>query len=180
MTCARPVPLETWVAYFARDLGSEEEQSVEEHLLGCQACSREAGRVAALTETIRASIPPLLHPLQLARLVAKGLRHLVNPMLPGERKEVRFPGDVDLLVHRLGGLDLRDAARVDFTLRPEGSERVLLRVQDAPFDRDAGAILVACQRHYAAFPHDTVATVTVTERGGAERATEYTILHQFE
>jgi hypothetical protein len=180
VTVAHPVKWETFVAYWAGDLPEEEELTLEEHLFACAECTRESARVAAVTETLRASIPPLLTPELYARLRAKGLRCLENPMLPGERKEQRFPRDVELLVHRLGGLDLADAENVHFTLRQEGTDHVMASMENAPFDRAGNAVLLACQHHYASLPPDTVAEIRVKDRSGREHVATYTILHHFE
>ena len=42
-----------------------------------------------------------------------------------------------------------------------------------------GAVLVACQHHYAALPHDTVMTVSVHAPGAPPRTATYTILHRY-
>ena len=48
-----------------------------------------------------------------------------------------------------------------------------------PFEREEGAVLVACQRHYASLPPDTVMEVSIHAPGEAARTATYTILHQF-
>ena len=180
MTGEHPVSPELLVAYWAGDLPEQEEAALEEHLFVCEPCTRESARVAAVTEAVRGMIPPLLSPEAYAQLVARGLRCLENPMMPGQRKEAPFPRDVDLLIHRLEGLDLTEAEQVSFTLRPEGSEHVMVAVERAPFDRAESALLLACQHHFAVLPHDTVAEVRVRDRHGKERVSTYSILHRFE
>ena len=101
-----------------------------------------------------------------------------NVLSPGERREVVFPADADLLLHRLAGLNLARAERVTFTMRAESSGEMLGAMDSAPFEREEGAVLIPCQRHYAAFPHDTVAEVRIHEPD-AERVVTYTILHRF-
>jgi hypothetical protein len=177
--CDSPVAWETLVDYWAGDLAAAAEGDLESHLMGCASCSATSARVAALTEALRAEIPALLAPDQLARLRATGLRIDENPMLPDQRKRVAFPADVDLMIHRLGGLDLSTATQVSFTLRVEETDQVVVDIDDAPFDREGGAVLLACQHHFDIFPPNTVARVRTRHQSGAETVAEFTILHQF-
>ena len=168
------------VDYWAGDLAPDDELTHDEHLFGCEACSTLSARVAVLTETLRDLIPPLITPERLEKLAARGLTILENPMQPGDRREVVFPKHVDILLHRLGGLDLANATHVSFVMRVESTNEVLSTVLEAPFDRAAGTVLVACQQHFAAFPPDTVAEVHVHAADGGEKLSRYTILHCFE
>ncbi len=177
--CASPVSWEHLVDYWAGELSGEVEATLEEHLIGCAVCTATSASVAALTETLRAEIAPLLTADAVARLRAKGLRIAENPMLPAERKHVPFPADIDLLIHRLGGLDLSRATRVSFSLRIEETDVVLAEIDDAPFDREAGAILLACQHHFDVLPPNTVAQVRAQDDRGIETVAEYTILHLY-
>jgi hypothetical protein len=180
VSCAAPVPWETLVAYWAGDLAEGDEAALEEHVMGCATCAAESARVAAVTETLRGITPPVVTRATLAKLRARGARIDEHTMAPGEEKTVPMPRGVDFLIHRLGGLDLTGADRVRFMLRVESTGRVLVTIDEAPFDRDEGAVLVACQRHYAALPPDTRAEVTVRDASGAERVTSYLIVHVFE
>jgi anti-sigma factor RsiW len=169
----------TLVDYWAGDLDEDANAAVEEHLFSCAECTAAAARVAAVTETVRAAIPPVILRAELERLRARGAQVRENDFAPGERREVPFPADVDLLVHRLSGLDLTNAERVDFRITQESTGALVTAVVDAPFDRAEGAVLVACQRHYAALPHDTVMSVAIHTPGAAPRTTTYTILHRY-
>jgi len=179
VSCATPIAADTLVSYWVGDLAPDDEAAVEEHLMGCAACTRESARVAAVTETIRGLLPPILSRDTVELLRAKGLRIDERPTTPGGRTEVHFPRDLDLLVLRLGGLDLSRAARVDVTVRPVGQSAALVQVDGAPFDRREGAVLLACQRHYDVFPHDLVAEVRVTTDDGAATTTSFTLDHHF-
>jgi hypothetical protein len=178
-TSKRHVDWPSVVDYWAGDLTVEEATTFDDHVFGCEVCSELSARVAALTETLRGLIPPLLTPETLERLAARGLRIVDNPMQPGERREVVFPKDTDILLHRLGGLALESATRVSFVMRVESSGQVLATIDDAPVDREHAAVLVACQAHFRAFPPDTVAEVRVHDANGGEHLTTYTILHRF-
>ena len=177
--CPAPIEFADVVDYWAGDLPEQDEAALEEHLLGCEACSARSARVASVSETLRGLIPPIVTPEALAGLRQRGLRVLEHTMTPGERKQVVFPAQVDLLIHRLAGLELAQAARVGFELRCESDGRVLMALEDVPFDREQGAVLLACQQHYASMPPDTVAELRVRGQGGEETRVVYTILHHF-
>jgi len=178
--CSAPAPWEALVAYWAGDLPSGEEHALEEHVMGCEACSAESARVAAITETLRAMIPAVIDRALLERLRARGLRVRESPFAPGDRREAHFTRDLDVLVFRLGGLDLSRAETVEFAMRDERSGQILTASQNVAFDRDAGDVLLCCQRHYAGLPPDVVVEVKVRAAGGAEQVAQYTILHRFE
>ena len=167
------VSWEELVDYWA---GEGDPERIDEHLFACDECSDRSSRVAGITETLRAELRLVLTPAGRELLVNKGLRVVDNPMQPGERREVPFGGGVDILLHRLA-VDLSRATRVDFTLRDETSGVVIVEVPDAPFDAASGEILVACQRHFAAFPPDNVAEVTI--HGPAPITHRFTILHRW-
>jgi hypothetical protein len=179
-TCSSALSWDELVAYWAGDLGDDATAAADEHLMGCASCSAQSARVAQVTETLRAAIPPLLTRAALDHLAAKGLRIREMPFVPGERKEGRFPRDCDLLIFRLGGLDLTAATRVAFRLRTEGLPDAIVETEDAPFDRHTGEVLLACQRHYAGLPPNAVAEVHVRDAAGREQSAEYTIEHVFE
>lgn len=177
--CAAPIAWDALVAYWAADLEPGAQDALEAHLMGCAACSAEAARVAAITETFRHALPPLLSPELLAQLRAKGLRITENPIAPGEVNVARVGFDVDVFVHRLGGLALAQAQRVTFEMRVEGTDRVMIAVDDAPFDREGNAVLVACHAHYASLPPNLVVDVRTLSSDGSEALATYTIHHLF-
>jgi hypothetical protein len=167
------------VSYWSGDLSPAEEAAHEEHLFACEACALASQRVAAITETLRAIIPPVLSPEALAKLKAEGVKFVDNPLQPGARCEVDFPKDADILLHRLRGLALDDAQRVSFVLRSESSQEIIVALDDVPVDRANGEVLVACQKHFSGYPPDTVAEVRVHAADGGERLSTYTILHRW-
>jgi anti-sigma factor RsiW len=179
MTCQDPVSWATLVDYWAGEQDELATVALEEHLFGCADCTATSARVAAVTEALRAAIPPVISRRRVDQLRARGTRVLENDFAPGERREVQFSPDADLLVHRLGGLDLTGAQRVGFQITAESTGALIATVEEAPFDPAEGAVLVACQRHYAAMPHDTVMAVSIHRPGAAARIATYTILHRF-
>jgi hypothetical protein len=177
--CGQPLAWETLVEYWAGELATDESNAVEEHLFGCAACTAEATRVAGVTEALRAALPPVISRRTLTELQSRGRKVRENAFSPGERREVEFAADLDLLVHRLEGLALGDAEKVSFRIRSESTGEAIAELESAPFEKDEGAVLVACQRHYATLPHDTVFDVAIHTRGGAIRTSSYTILHRY-
>jgi hypothetical protein len=177
--CPTPVAWETLVAYWAADLAADEQDALEAHLMACASCSAQSRRVAEITEPLRHALPPLLAPEHLARLRSKGLRIRENPIAPGEVSRPRVGADVDVFLHRLGGLELLRAQRVSFEMREEGTGRVMIAIEDAPFDRAGNAVLLACHAHYAELPHDVVVDVRARGDDGSESRATYTIHHVF-
>jgi hypothetical protein len=179
-SCPGAVEWPTLVDYWAGELPDPEQQVLEEHLFGCACCSQRSASVAAITESIRGMLPPIVTPELVERLRQRGMTIVENRFSPGERKEVAFPADVELLIHRLCGLPLEQAARVSFSLHVEGDpQRVLMALDDVPFDCESGSVLLACQQHYASMPPDTVAEVHVHGPGAEPRRLQFTILHRF-
>jgi hypothetical protein len=111
------------------------------------------------------------------RLRAKGLNIRESPLDPG-RHDVTFETDTDILLHRLRGLDLAGATRVSLRVSVESDDRTLVELPQVPFDEPSGEILVACQRHFSAFPPDTQMEVRVESPRGT-RVERYAIMHHF-
>ena len=112
MSCSGPVSWEDLVAYWAGDLAAADEERVDEHLMGCGWCSAESARVSAVAQALRARIPPVVTRARLEELRAQGTRIRENAFAPDQRQTAVFPREVDLLIHRLTGFDLSNAARV--------------------------------------------------------------------
>jgi anti-sigma factor RsiW len=180
MTCSNPIAWDTLVDYWAADLDEAATADVEDHLFGCPDCTAAAARVAAVTEALRAALPPVVSRDRLDRLRTAGTRIRENTFSPGDRREVLFTRDADLLIHRLAGLDLTDAVRVDFRITDESTGGLITAVEAVPFEAAEGAVYVACQRHYGTLPADTVMSVAVHAPGTPPRTATYTILHRFE
>jgi hypothetical protein len=178
-SCTRPLSFDSGVAYLAGDLAPEVETDLEEHLLGCGGCTEALARISAITESFRSMHPPVINASRLASIRSRGARIKDNPLQPGERKPVTFPRDVDILLHRLGGLDLRAADRVDIDVCVEETGDVLYTEQNFAFDRDSGEVLIACQQHFSVLPPNIVIEVRVTDHG-VERSSKYAIPHRFE
>jgi anti-sigma factor RsiW len=179
MSCSNPTDWATLVDYWAGELGEDATAALEEHLFACGACTAQSARVAAVTEAVRGAVPPVVSRAKVEQLRARGTRVRENAFAPGDRREVTFSPDTDLLIHRLEGLDFAGAERVDIRITSEASGALIAEIDDAPFEPAAGAIMVACQRHFASMPHDTVMAVSIHGAGPSPRTATYTILHHF-
>jgi hypothetical protein len=176
MTC--PIPFEALVAWVAGELPGSDATYVEEHIFSCDACAAASERVTRLTGGLRETIPWVISRRQYDRLLDGGTRIRVTPVEPGRTPRARFTPDVDLLVHALRG-DFSRAERVDIEVfSPDRTKRVVL--EHVPFDRTAGEVLIACQRHYQGlFGGDPIFSVHTIE--GQERTPmgEYIVQHEW-
>jgi hypothetical protein len=177
--CRSPIAFDSLVAYWAGDLTSTECDAVEEHVMGCASCSAASARVAAIAVAVRAQIPPIVSREVLSQLRDRGLRIVENPVKPGERKQAVFTADIDVLLHRLGGLDLSRATRVGVTVSVEETGDILFQTDEVPFDRDSGEVLICCQKHFSAFPPNIKFDVRCRDASGQERVTAYLVPHVF-
>jgi hypothetical protein len=179
VSCKSPLTNEQLVAYWADDLDDAALESIEDHLFGCDTCLAGAERVAQIAQAFRTSLPPVISPEELDGLRAKGLAIVENLFEAGKRQAVAFEPGVDLLIHHLGGLDLAGAERVQVTVRNESGGPVIFEEMFAPFDRERGEVLIACQRHFAAYPPDVVFDVRVHRAAAAPELATYIIPHSF-
>lgn len=177
-SCARPLPFETLVAYWAGDLEPARSDEVEEHVFSCALCTKVSARIAAIAERYRALIPPVVTRAMVDELRARGLHVEDNAVTPEVRSHVVF-AQQDVFIHHLGGLSLEDAERVDVLAQVEETGELIFEQLTVPFERARGEVLVSCQRHFAAFPPNILFVVTTTDRGGAERRKRFFVGHDY-
>ena len=178
MSCTAPLGLEQLVAYWSNDLDAEAQASVEEHLFACDTCFANAQRLEKVVQAFRLGPPPVISQAEVDALRAQGLNLVENSFAPGQGESVTFAHGVDLLIHRLTGLDLTHADRVEVIVRSE-SHGVIFEEPVAPFDRARGEVLIACQRHFAAFPPDIVFDVRVHGPAAPADVATYIVPHIF-
>ncbi len=166
-SCTAPVSDERWVSYWASDLTADEVAAIDDQLFACDGCAADGQRMSIIVQAFRSMIPPVISTEQLAALRLKG--HVIrdNDFSPDVRRSVMFDHDAELLVHHLGGLELADAERVEVIIRSE-SAGTMFEEPFAPFDRERGEVLIACQRHFAALPPDVAFDVRVHRRGSTQ------------
>jgi hypothetical protein len=176
MTC--PTPFETLARWWLDDLPEAESTALEEHLFACDGCAAASERLGELVSGLRGWIPPIISHAHRDRLTRQGKRIRLTPVDAGVSVCARFDPDLDLLVHVLRG-DLSRAERVDMEIaRPDTGWRLVL--EHVPFDRTAGEVLVACQRHYRdILPGDPVFRVFAVEHGERRSVGEYLVIHEW-
>jgi len=179
-TCASPISWDSLVDYWADDLDVAETDRIDEHLMGCEICTATSARVAAVREAIRMAIPALISRAEVEVLRARGLRIVENPVVAEQRVPAVFSASIDILLHRLGGLDLQRAERTQVVVTNEDTGEVLINDPRAPFDRESGEVLIACQRHFGAYSRTIIFEVRVQEPSGAEQVARYFVPHVFE
>ena len=175
--CAHGVAVESWIDFFAGDLDKETGERLEQLLFECAHCAAEAERWGAVAGGTAIAIPPVITTEAFRALQGRGEPMTENVMQPGESRRASFPEGGRLLIHRLQGLALGRADRVNLALS-DSTGSPLVRFEDVPFDPDTGEMIVACQRHFGeSFPPDIVFEV---ERGAVDQlevVAAYTVEH---
>ncbi len=177
--CATPIPWEQLVAYWTGELDDSEVDGLDEHLVGCATCSAESARVTALTQALQELVPPVIDHAALAALHARGHQIRDNVIQPNDRHVAVFGAGTEFLIHRLR-IDLSLSTTVGVTVTVEETGAVLLHEPSVAFDRDTGEVLIACQRHFQAFPPNIVIEVCARDPAGGELIGRFAIPHVFE
>ncbi len=180
--CPAPLDLPVLLDYWLGDLDGDETARVEEHFLGCGACSERLDGLAALAGGVRSlgrqgRVRAVVTSAFLARLAAEGLAVREYRLAPGQRVECTVePGD-DLLASRLMA-DLRGAARVDL-VACDAEGREAGRVTDIPVDPAAQeVVLLERIDQVRALPAHVLRVRLVAPEAGGERLLgEYTFVH---
>lgn len=172
---------ERLVALWAGELDETEAGALDVHVFVCDPCAATTEQLAEIVGRLRSKMPFVISRAHHDRLVASGTRiHVTTAVSTLDRRpttSARFTPDVDLLVFALCA-DVQQADRVDVEIAsPSGTNRHVL--QDVPFDREKGEVLIACQRHYEGmFPEgDPVFSVHAVERGKRRAVGDYRIEH---
>jgi hypothetical protein len=168
------------VAYWAGELSEGAVERLDEHLMSCSVCTNASRGIAEIASVLREIRAPFLSHAELESLRGTAQRVQENPVRPGERRPVVFGAHTDVLIHRLTGLDLKDAASVGVAVSIEETGEVMLEESDVPFDRGSGELLVACQRHFATLPPNVVFEARVRRAGEPDRVVRYAVPHVFE
>jgi hypothetical protein len=141
--CADPIAddalLDWWCGEPLADRGR-----IEEHLLGCDACSTRLGLLQRMAEATAAllregELPGVVVPAVLDRLRREGRRIREYAVPAGGGVQCTVAPDDDVLLARLG-VELHGVSRLDLVSRvDDGPEH---RVSDLPFDPHAGELLL--------------------------------------
>src|SRR5689334_18379854 len=143
-------PFEQLTALWTGELEEPEASAIDEHAFICDSCSAATVDLAGIVGKLRGRLPFVISRTHHDRLVAGGTRiHITNAIPTVDRRpttSARFTPEVDLLVFALQA-DVKEADRVDVEIASAtGANRHVL--EDVPFDREKGEVLIAWQRHY--------------------------------
>lgn len=181
--CLSPVDPVVLADYWLGLLSHADEESVELHLLECDACGDTLGSIIRFCETLRRLAQS--HDLDVVvgegfieEAERRGRRIRPYDASPGDTVPCTIAADDDLLIARLAA-DLSAARRVDLSFRdPTGVER--RRMSDVPVSADAGRVIL---QQSAVFAKESPSTTMVIRMldvgpGGDERVLgEYTFQH---
>ena len=183
MTCAKPIDTAILADYWLGALGGREEEAVEIHLLGCDACGSRLRDVIALAEGVcriarEGSLRMVVSDTFLRRAGEEGLRIREYAPPNGGSVQCTVGAEDVLLIARLAA-DLSGAARVDLSLCDEhGVEQQ--RLEDIPVRPGSGGVTLQESITFAkASPTQTkMMRLLALDSAGRERAVgEYTFHH---
>ena len=136
MSCASPIEAVLLADYWLADLRPAEESAIEEHLMGCETCSRELEHIVALASGIRklarqGALKMVVTEEFLDRMAREGRRIRQYAPPSGGSVQCTVTSADHFLVSRLAA-DLRGVERLDLVLcDAAGNERQ--RFADIPF-----------------------------------------------
>jgi hypothetical protein len=183
MSCANPIDAAVLADYWLGALTKSDEETVEEHLFGCDACGERLRETVALAEGIgkvarEGSLFTVVSDAFVNRVRAQGLR--VREYAPPRSGSVECTvgAEDDFLIGHLAA-DLSGARRIDLCFCDrKGVEQ--MRLADIPFIADSGGVKFQQSITYAkAAPSETmIARLVGYDEGGGERLLgEYTFNH---
>jgi hypothetical protein len=182
LSCAAPVALATLVDYWLAELPAADEQRIEEHLLGCAACTQRLGDLAATAGDIRTLIRQgvvrtVITGALLERLAREGLRVKEYALAAGGSVQCTVTADDDLVATRLA-VDMRGVARLDLSMcDAAGNEQD--RLEDLPVSVFAREVVVLQQmaRLRALPARVNRVRLLAVDDAGERLLGEYTFIH---
>jgi hypothetical protein len=181
--CRSPLGKEILTAYWLGELPAPEEQTAEEHLLGCAECSAQLEELAATAAGVRAAarsgnLRLVLSPSLLDCAAREGLRVRQYAPARGGSVQCTVTAEDDWLVGRLAA-DLGGVERLDVCFcSPGGFE--LERLRDIPFNAARREVIFTHPVALAMSVRrpETLLVKLVSVTGAAERVIgEYTFHH---
>jgi len=179
--CEQPIDPADLLDYWLTDGERPDDDAIEEHLLGCDACSGRLRGLAALGEGVRqlarrGAVEVVVTPSFLEKAEREGLRTREYRVPAGGRVDCTVTREDDLLVGRLQG-DFRGITRLDVIALEEG--RPEQRIPDVPVSPDAGELILAQSMPFLRAMGRTRTRVRLLaqEAGGERLVGEYTFDH---
>lgn len=178
--CAGPIDSAALLAWWLGELDDAAARELEMHLLECSACTRRLEGVVELGDAIgacfaRGATAAVLTAPFVSRLAATGLR-LREYRVPcnGSVRCTVGPEDDVTIAHlqaALGGVERVDVVH----LRPGHAEE---RLEDVPFDVDAGEVVVAAHTQALRKAGDHTSRIRLIDAGASPRVIgEYEFVH---
>ena len=172
-SCAAPTPVTTLIAYWLGELDAAREAELEEHFLGCEACSERLHHLVELGAGIgqaarTGDVQAVLTEAFIRRLQASGVRVREYRLQPGGSVNCTVAPDDDLVVAHLCA-PLQEVQRLDMVV-DDLTRSVHWRAQDVAFDPAANEVVMAPmmselrQLTYATLRVQLVAVDRVAER----------------
>jgi hypothetical protein len=182
MSCANPIDVALLFDYWIEKIEAAEEETVEEHLFGCDRCGERLQEAIALAEGVRkvamqGDLQTVVSEAFVRRAAEVGLRVREYKVPAGGSVQCTVTEQDDLLIGRLEA-DLRDVTQIDLSVcDPAGVE--MRRVLDIPFDRETGSVLWQQSITFAkgAPSGMMMARLVAMEDGGERLLGEYTFHH---
>lgn len=143
--CTAPISFAALVDYWCGELDSAAEARIEEHFLGCAACSERLEALAALAQGVRAAfaegaVAVAISVPFLEEMKRQGLRLREYRVAPGESVHCTIAASDDAVISRLKAA-LTGIGRLDLVSMNERGE-LRYRLEDIPFDPEAGEVIV--------------------------------------
>jgi hypothetical protein len=181
--CSNPIEDDVLMDYWLASLSSAEEETVEQHLMTCDACGNRLREAIALAESLRAlarsgSLQVVIGDEFVTHAAGMDLQVREYAPARGESIQCTVAADDDLLVARLAA-DLTSASRVDLSwCDPRGIEHQ--RLSDIPVRPEAGNVILQQSITWAkGSPTATMIArlLAVDEKGDERLLGEYTFHH---
>jgi hypothetical protein len=181
--CATPIDAVALMDYWLRALPALDEETVETHLIGCDACGDRLRAAIALAEGLReltrsGMLRVVVSDEFVRHATESGQRVREYSAMPGDAVQCTVSADDDYLVARLGA-NLSGASRVDLSFSiPHGGE--IGRLEDIPVNAETGTVVYQESIAFAKSSPDSsmiMRLLTVDVDGGERLLGEYAFHH---
>jgi len=178
--CANPIDPLVLADYWAGTLPETEQQTVEEHLLGCDACGDASREISGLVDAIRSmardgTLNVVISQAFLDHAAAQGLRIRQYAPVAGGSVNCTVTVNDDLLIARLAA-DMKSARRIDLLYT---DDRGTTHVADIPFRPHSSEVIlnVGIQAIRDANQHVAKLKLVSVDETGDHLLGEYTFNH---
>lgn len=174
----------TLLDYWLHDSDAATTDAVDEHLMACDECGRRLDEIAALGDAVRAAfragaVAAVASGSFVQQLAAEGLKLRVYRLALNGSVNCTVAPEDDLVVSCLQ-VPTSDVTRIDLLAESSTEPGVQHRVEDIPFDPQAGEVVVIenTARLRARPANTTQLTLLAMERSGPRELGRYTFHHR--